>query len=126
MLSNRSASTTLRAGDSTGSKVSEDVCEPLLVWCPVPAISRVSDRHVCPLSTPAPHGGGVLQTGSSVTVNYQAAATVGSVCTCGGPGNVVTTGASSVRIDYMSAARVGSQTAHGGSVVGGEHTVQLP
>lgn len=93
----------------------------------MPAISRTTDAHTCPVADPTPHVGGVIQGSGSVSVGYQPVARVGSACTCGGgPPNSIVSGSSSVMVDHMPAARVGSSTAHGGVVVSGDGSVVVP
>ena len=63
--------------------------------------ARISDMHVCPMSTPAP-----------VPIPH-----VGGPCT--GPG------IATVLIGGKPAARLGDSTAHGGSIIVGEFTVLI-
>jgi uncharacterized Zn-binding protein involved in type VI secretion len=85
------------------------------------AAARVGDLHTCPQVTgTVPHvGGPVLPPGvASVLVGGLPAATVGGVCACVGPPDVIVSGSTSVLVGGRPAARVGSATAHGGAVVG--------
>src|SRR3546814_13879128 len=85
----------------------------------MPLAARITDMHVCPLVNPGgvPHTGGpVLPPGKpAVLIGGMPAATVGSMCQCSGPPDVITTGSSTVLIGGMQAARPGHVTAHGGS-----------
>jgi len=107
--------------------------------------ARVSDFHTCPLSDPwptgpgtftmMPHlGGPVLPPGApNVQIAGRPAATVGALCRCTGPNNVlidrpadvITTGSSTVRINGKAAARQGDRTAHGGVISEGAPTVLI-
>ena len=79
----------------------------------MPAAARVGDLHVCPLSDgPKPHVGGPIMMGNgTVLIDGQAAATVGSICTCIVGGQPI--------------ARVGDMTAHGGVITSGSPTVDI-
>ncbi|HWM85402.1 MAG TPA: PAAR domain-containing protein [Kofleriaceae bacterium] len=81
--------------------------------------------HACPMSDgPKPHVGGPITKGVlTVIIDGQPAATVGSVCTCAGPPDMVAKGSSTVFIGGKPAARVGDQTAHGGAITLGSPTV---
>lgn len=84
--------------------------------------ARVGDMHTCPLVTVlVPHVGGPIATPGAPTVliGYMPAATVGSMCTCVGPPDVIVKGSMKVLINYMPAARMGDMTAHGGVIVVG-------
>ncbi|HEY9560199.1 MAG TPA: PAAR domain-containing protein [Anseongella sp.] len=95
----------------------------------MPLAARITDMHVCPLVNPGgvPHTGGpVLPPGKpAVLIGGMPAATVGSMCQCSGPPDVITTGSSTVLIGGMPAARLGDVTAHGGSVIAGCPTVMI-
>ena len=85
--------------------------------------------HVCPMQTPAvvpiPHVGGPI-TGPgvpTVLIGGQPAATVGDMCVCVGPPDVIVQGSATVLIGGKPAARMGDMTAHGGSIVLGCPTV---
>jgi uncharacterized Zn-binding protein involved in type VI secretion len=93
--------------------------------------ARVGDMHVCPMVTPGlppvPHvGGPILPAGvPNVLIGGLPAATVGSMCTCVGPPDVIMQGAMTVLIGGRPAARMGDMTAHGGSIVIGCPTVLI-
>lgn len=93
--------------------------------------ARVGDMHVCPMVTPGtppiPHvGGPILPPGKpTVLIGMMPAATVGDMCTCVGPPDVIVKGSTTVMISMMPAARLGDTTAHGGSIVVGCPTVLI-
>jgi uncharacterized Zn-binding protein involved in type VI secretion len=93
--------------------------------------ARVGDMHVCPMLTPGvppiPHvGGPVLPPGvPTVLIGMMPAATLGSMCMCVGPPDVVVVGAFTVLIGGKPAARMGDSTAHGGTIVVGCPTVLI-
>ncbi len=93
--------------------------------------ARVGDMHVCPMVTPTvppnPHvGGPVLPPGKPlVLIGGMPAATVGDMCTCVGPPDVIIQGSMSVLIGGMPAARMGDMTSHGGRIVIGCPTVLI-
>ena len=89
--------------------------------------ARVGDNHVCPLTTPNPHVGGlVLPPGiPTVLIGGMPAATVGNACTCTGPLDTILKGSISVFIGGKAAARMGDSTLHGGSIVAGCPTVLI-
>ena len=94
----------------------------------MPPAARLTDMHVCPMTSgPVPHvGGPVLGPGAStVLIGGMPAAVVGDSATCTGPPDTIVAGSSSVMIGGMPAARVGDSTAHGGSIVLGEFTVMI-
>ncbi|MCY7352601.1 MAG: PAAR domain-containing protein [Cytophagaceae bacterium] len=97
---------------------------------PQPA-ARLGDLHVCPMFTPGlppiPHvGGPIVGPGMpTVLIGGQPAATVGDMCVCVGPPDVIVMGSSSVLIGGKPAARMGDTTAHGGSLVIGCPTVLI-
>ena len=87
--------------------------------------ARLTDAHVCPQTSPAPHVGGAV-TGpgeSTVLIEHLPAACVGDLCACAGPPNAITVGASTVFVANKPAARLGDSTAHGGTLVAGSATV---
>jgi uncharacterized Zn-binding protein involved in type VI secretion len=90
--------------------------------------ARLSDMHVCPMTTgPVPHVGGPC-TGpgvSTVLIGGLPAAVVGDMATCTGPPDTIVKGSSTVFIGGMPAARLGDSTAHGGTIVLGEFTVLI-
>lgn len=90
--------------------------------------ARISDMHVCPMSTgPVPHVGGPILPPGEVTVliGGMPAAKVGDMCVCVGPPDSIVAGSSTVLIGGMPAARMGDSTSHGGSIVLGEPTVLI-
>jgi len=95
----------------------------------MPPAARITDMHVCPMITPGlppiPHVGGPI-TGPSVPtvlIGKMPAATVGDLCVCVGPPDMIISGSSTVMIGGKPAARMGDSTAHGGSIVLGDVTV---
>lgn len=97
----------------------------------MPPAARIADMHVCPMVTPGvppvPHvGGPILPPGApNVLIGFTPAATVGSMCTCVGPPDVIVKGSMTVMIGGRPAARMGDTTSHGGSVVMGLPTVMI-
>lgn len=92
------------------------------------AAARVLDPHTCPLSTPVPHVGGVVQGPGvpTVLIGHQVAATQGTSCACAlGLSNTVVGGSTTVQISSKAAARLGDRTAHGGRVSAGCPTVLI-
>ncbi|MFD2934197.1 PAAR domain-containing protein [Spirosoma flavum] len=91
--------------------------------------ARLMDMHVCPMVTPAvvpiPHvGGPIMGPGvPTVLIGGQPAATMGDLCTCVGPPDIIIKGSATVLIGGKPAARMGDMTAHGGSIVVGFPTV---
>ena len=65
-----------------------------------PAWRALIDVHTCPLSTPNPHAGGVVQKGSTkVFINAMSAVRQGDmIVETGGPPNVITGGYFKVQI----------------------------
>ncbi|MBC7891919.1 MAG: PAAR domain-containing protein [Sphingobacteriaceae bacterium] len=95
---------------------------------PQPA-ARLGDLHVCPMLTPGlppiPHvGGPIVGPGTpTVLIGGMPAATVGDMCVCVGPPDVIVKGSATVLIGGKPAARMGDTTAHGGSITLGCPTV---
>lgn len=90
--------------------------------------ARVSDMHVCPMSTgPVPHvGGPLLPPGQpTVLIGGVPAARVGDMAVCVGPPDVVAAGSGTVTIGGAPAARLGDSMAHGGTIVAGCPTVLI-
>jgi uncharacterized Zn-binding protein involved in type VI secretion len=90
--------------------------------------SRITDMHVCPLSSgPVPHVGGPIVSpgGPTVLIGKLPSATLGSTCVCVGPPDVVVMGSTTVMICKKPAARMGDSTAHGGKIVIGCPTVLI-
>ncbi len=94
----------------------------------MPPAARLTDMHVCPLSTgPVPHVGGPI-TGPgvpTVLIGGQPAAVVGDLVTCTGPPDTISKGSATVMIGGKPAARIGDLTAHGGNIVLGLPTVMI-
>lgn len=88
--------------------------------------ARVTDMHICPMSTPTtppvPHvGGPIMPPGSvQVTIAGLPAACVGDNCICTGAGipDPIMTGSATVKIGGKFAARQGDLTSHGGTIQG--------
>lgn len=94
----------------------------------MPLAARITDMHVCPMSTgPVPHvGGPILPPGApTVLIGGLPAAKVGDMCVCTGPPDSIVAGSGTVMIEGMPAARMGDSTAHGGSIVLGCPTVMI-
>jgi len=89
--------------------------------------ATVSSNHICPMcSGLVPHVGGPITQGEpTVLIEGKPAATIGSICTCVGPPDIIVTGVSNVFFGGKPAATMGSMTAHGGSVVMGAGTVLI-
>lgn len=93
----------------------------------MPAVARISDAHVCPLTT-----GTVLHVGGpvagpgvpTVLVGDQPAAVSGDSCVCVGPPDAIVGGSVSVLVGDKPLARQGDLTAHGGQITSGCPTVQ--
>jgi len=90
--------------------------------------ARLSDMHVCPMSTgPVPHVGGPC-TGpgvSTVLIGGLPAVVLGDMATCTGPPDTIIKGSATVFIGGKPAARLGDSTAHGGTIVLGDFTVLI-
>lgn len=83
--------------------------------------ARIADLHACPL-----HGGGPVITGSpNVLIGGLPAATLGDMCTCVGPPDVIVQGSFSVLINGKPAARLGDATTHGGKITLGCFSVLI-
>jgi uncharacterized Zn-binding protein involved in type VI secretion len=93
--------------------------------------ARLTDMHVCPMVTPGtppiPHVGGPIITpgAPNVLIGGLPAATVGCMCTCVGPPDVIVRGSLGVLIGGRPAARMGDNTAHGGVITVGLPTVLI-
>lgn len=86
--------------------------------------ARVTDMHTCPIPTHV--GGLVIPPGKpTVWIGGMPAATVGTLCACAGPPDVIVQGSRSVFIGGMPAARLGDMTAHGGRIITGCPTVLI-
>ena len=93
----------------------------------MPMAARVLDMHVCPMVTGiVPHVGGPISIGCpTVLIGFMPAARVGDMAVCVGPPDVIALGSFTVLIGGMPAARMGDLTAHGGTIVLGEPTVNI-
>lgn len=91
----------------------------------MPPAARLTDMHVCPMSTPAlppvSHvGGPIVGPGvPTVLMGGLPAAVVGDAACCVGPPDTIVTGSATVLIGGRPAARMGDATAHGGRVAQG-------
>jgi len=71
-------------------------------------------------------GGPIITPGApNVVIGGMPAATVGSMCVCVGPPDVIVKGSMTVMIAGRPAARMGDSTAHGGVIVMGMPTVMI-
>lgn len=88
--------------------------------------ARVTDMHVCPMSTgPVPHVGGPILPPCAVTVliGCLPAARMTDMATCVGPPDIIMKASATVLTCCLPQARMGDQTAHGGVIVMGLPTV---
>ena len=93
----------------------------------MPFAARITDLHICPLSSPNPHIGGPVIGPSVITVliGNMPAAVVGDICICAGPPDSIIMGSMTVIIGGRFAARQGDMTAHGGIITTGFPTVVM-
>jgi uncharacterized Zn-binding protein involved in type VI secretion len=94
----------------------------------MPFAARITDMHTCPMVTGiVPHvGGPILPPGSmTVLIGGLPAATLGDMCVCTGPPDVILKGSATVLINSKPAARMGDTTAHGGVILAGCPTVNI-
>jgi uncharacterized Zn-binding protein involved in type VI secretion len=94
----------------------------------MPPAARITDLHVCPLTTgPVPHVGGPISGPSvpTVLIGKLPAAVMGDLCVCTGPTDSIIKGSATVLIGGMPAARMGDPTAHGGNIALGLFTVMI-
>lgn len=94
----------------------------------MPFAARITDMHTCPMVTGiVPHvGGPILPPGSmTVFIGGLPAATLGDMCVCTGPPDVILKGSATVLINNKPAARMGDSTAHGGVILAGCPTVNI-
>ncbi len=94
----------------------------------MPPAARLTDMHVCPMTTgPVPHvGGPILGPGiPTVLIAGMPAAVMGDSATCVGPPDTIAKGSATVMIGGKPAARMGDTCAHGGSIVLGAPTVMI-
>jgi uncharacterized Zn-binding protein involved in type VI secretion len=70
---------------------------------------------------PVPHVGGPILTSlaPNILVNGIPVATIGSMCLCVGPPDIITMGEPTILANGIPVATVGSPTAHGGMVAMG-------
>ena len=90
--------------------------------------ARISDMHVCPMTTGnVPHVGGPCSGPGATTVliGGMPAAVVGDMAVCNGPPDSIIMGSTTVFLAGKPAARMGDSTAHGGTVILGEMTVLI-
>ncbi len=97
----------------------------------MPPAARLTDLHVCPLTTPGippiPHVGGPISGPGSpnVLIGNLPAARVGDQLVCVGPPDSIVSGSASVLINGVPAVRMGDSTAHGGTIVLGAMNVMI-
>ncbi|QRM88186.1 type VI secretion protein [Lacinutrix sp. WUR7] len=97
----------------------------------MPAAARITDFHICPMTTPGvvpiSHvGGPIIGPGEpTVLIGGLPAAKVGDNLVCVGPPDSIATGSGTVLIGGMPAARLGDVTAHGGTIITGSPTVLI-
>ncbi|XXY54057.1 PAAR domain-containing protein [Sorangium sp. So ce269] len=81
--------------------------------------ARLTDLHLCPATTPAPHVGGPITSPGAPTVligGQLRGARALDLATCTGPTDIVTKGAAAVLVGGMPAARMTDACLHGGMV----------
>ncbi len=80
--------------------------------------ARITDKHLCPLSTgPVPHVGGVIAMGSpNVLTAGLPQARQTDACACVGPPNALAKGSMTVYVNGLQAVRIGDLSLHGGRV----------
>jgi len=80
-----------------------------------------------PAIPPIPHvGGPIVGPGApTVLIGGLPAARVGDMLVCVGPPDVIVKGSETVLIMDMPAARMGDETAHGGTIILGDPTVEI-
>ena len=73
--------------------------------------ATVSSNHICPMcSGLVPHVGGPITQGEpTVLIEGKPADTIGSICTCVGPPDIIVTGVSNVFFGGKPAATMGGQ-----------------
>ena len=90
--------------------------------------SRLTDMHVCPMSTgPVPHVGGPISGPGMPTVLIvnMPASVMGDMAVCVGPPDSVIKGSATVLVGNKPAVRMGDNCAHGGTVILGAPTVMI-
>jgi len=88
--------------------------------------ARVTDPHVCPMSTGfVAHGGGPIMPPCEPTVETGnlKQARISDMATCVGPPDVIAQGSSTVTVRGLFAARMIDPTVHGGTILMGLFTV---
>ncbi|MFL0170513.1 HET-C-related protein [Tenacibaculum maritimum] len=90
-------------------------------------VATVGSMHVCPLcSGKTPHVGGPISQGeANILINEKPAASMGSICICTGPPDMVAQGDPFVFFNGKPAACIGDMTAHGGTIALGETNVVI-
>jgi uncharacterized Zn-binding protein involved in type VI secretion len=97
----------------------------------MPSAARLTDFHQCVMVEagvpPIPHvGGPIVGPGApTVLIGKLPAAVLGDNAICVGPPDTLVKGSATVLICGKPAVRMGDTTAHGGSVLLGEPTVQI-
>lgn len=93
----------------------------------MPPAARISDMHICPMTTGAVlHVGGPISKGCpSVLIGGMPAARAGDPCVCIGPPDTIAKGSATVIIGGMPAARIGDPTMHGGTIAAGFPMVMI-
>ena len=94
----------------------------------MPPAARITDMHVCPMTTgPVPHVGGPIGPPGvpTVLIGSLPAAVLGNMAICVGPPDTIIKGSATVLINNRPAARMGDSCAHGGTIVMGLPTVMI-
>ena len=94
----------------------------------MPPAARLTDMHVCPMTTgPVPHVGGPISGPGTPTVLIAGlpAAVLGDMAVCVGPPDSIIKGSATVMIGGKPAARMGDSCAHGGTIMLGAPTVMI-
>jgi uncharacterized Zn-binding protein involved in type VI secretion len=95
----------------------------------MPPVARLTDFHECPMVMPGlppiPHVGGPIVGPGALTVLIGGlpAARIGDMLVCVGPPDAIAMGSATVIVEGMPVARMGDETAHGGTILGGDPTV---
>lgn len=87
--------------------------------------ATVGSNHTCPMcSGTTPHVGGPITQGEpTILFNGNPVASVGSLCTCIGPPDMIVQGNPTVLVNGQPIACVGDMTAHGGVIVSGSPNI---
>lgn len=91
-------------------------------------VATLGSMHVCPLcSGLVPHiGGPIIGPGhTNILFNGKPAVTVGDMCTCTGPPDMLAQGNPAVMMNGKPTVCVGNLTAHGGTVITGESNILI-